>query len=642
MRRYTPQRRHRNHGVVIIITLLALMLMVAMVLFVMNLGHQVDRRVDTQGAADSAAAASSVHTARMLNLIAMNNVQMTRTIAEINVLDALAQATEFTFLEQSKIIESLEGHIDGPIYTEPGISGSQVEGPLREKLDEFREELQRELDLIEPVHNFFQANDIRNITHFNGPSGPGQLWQSMFAMDEINVAAIESLPSLAQLNGYLAARANMPDDESAEAMILRYDPIVPAQRGRFNDFRRPVRYGLLPPVIDTIDKNRGPWDTVFGWRHLNSHTVGGVWVPGSNSSSVSEGGSGNTPISGGIRPGNRGGRRVGGERVINSYSTYGPQTWLLRRISDYRWNHLRNTRLHSFTSQMANIKMNYLWGSGNIRRMRQPEWIVDFTEATNIADTNRNSIVETGWFILEIKSRYAPEDPNFMSPGSWSWHDDRNRAQPRISRRNRWTNPDPRDWAATIDRVDKVGDAVWRDVWEYEVTFDNALGIAAGTGAHTVYRVDHFFFMGVNVGPMVEVPNPYDGFDRNSTAAPAPVDLNHAVVTQEPAAKHAWLSHLAVAKHSDRPLGYQSQFDGNKPYPHMVAMAQARIFNTHSWDLWTQMWNAQLVPIDDYEAWVDRASLDDPTASNVRLQNPEDLVRYMTNIRELAPIMVSH
>ena len=77
----------RQRGVVTVITLLAMLLLVGLVFYVINLGRQVNTRVVTQNAADSAAMGGAGWVARSLNVVAMNNVEMARLIAVTNVLE---------------------------------------------------------------------------------------------------------------------------------------------------------------------------------------------------------------------------------------------------------------------------------------------------------------------------------------------------------------------------------------------------------------------------------------------------------------------------------------------------------------------------------------------------------------------------
>ena len=89
MRMAKPARRR---GVVMIITLLAIVLMVALVLFVLNLGQQVNRRIAVQDTADATAIAGSTWVARTLNTVAKNNVTLSRYIALVTVLDAFLRS----------------------------------------------------------------------------------------------------------------------------------------------------------------------------------------------------------------------------------------------------------------------------------------------------------------------------------------------------------------------------------------------------------------------------------------------------------------------------------------------------------------------------------------------------------------------
>src|SRR5690554_1398301 len=93
--RYTASMRctdARRGGVVIVMTLIAIVLLAGMLFYVMNMGRATTARVTTQHSADAAAAAASGWVARSMNTVAMNNVEIARYIALINVLDSLPLA----------------------------------------------------------------------------------------------------------------------------------------------------------------------------------------------------------------------------------------------------------------------------------------------------------------------------------------------------------------------------------------------------------------------------------------------------------------------------------------------------------------------------------------------------------------------
>ena len=77
-------------------------------------------------------------------------------------------------------------------------------------------------------------------------------------------------------------------------------------------------------------------------------------------------------------------------------------------------------------------------------------------------------------------------------------------------------------------------------------------------------------------------------------------------------------------------------------------MAQAALFNNHSWDLWTQMWASQITRIQSYEEWLQvmESGAEHVDAlggeGGVTPEELDDLSTYLTSIRELAPVMLRH
>ena len=73
-------------------------------------------------------------------------------------------------------------------------------------------------------------------------------------------------------------------------------------------------------------------------------------------------------------------------------------------------------------------------------------------------------------------------------------------------------------------------------------------------------------------------------------------------------ARLRYLRFFAAADQSADAAIWSTHFDGGegsgRPWRRVVATASAEVFNNHSWDLWTQMWQAQLVPVGDLEEWL--------------------------------------
>ena len=198
-----------------------------------------------------------------------------------------------------------------------------------------------------------------------------------------------------------------------------------------------------------------------------------------------------------------------------------------------------------------------------------------------------------------------------------------------------------------------VADHIWRDEWEYTVFYDQSIGIVGGVDDNDqplrfpIYRIDHFAFAGINVGEPVDVPNPYEGFNRNADDAPAPIMLRHDDVGLDDESRRQHLTLLAVSRRRDRAVAWPTRFSGSRPYPHAVAMAQAHVFNNHSWDLWTQMWQGQLQPIRDYDAWrqrlaADLEAMDDSGSVTVSATELEALHDYLLSAGGLAAVMLEH
>ncbi len=666
-RPYAIAAPSRERGVVMVITLLAILLLVALVLWVLNMGEQVDHRVNAQHAADSAVAAGSGWVARSMNTVAQNNLTISRYITVANVLDGMPLAVEFTTHEQKTLQEALVAQLARGVGSGP----TELMEQVQILLEQMNVGLEDEIAQLEPVNALFLDIDVREMTCYNAPGGMGRLWQAMYALDEVSQATMENLPELAQLNAASGGAHNLPNKEKSQALVVPINPYLPYTRGQFDDFRRPVLNGLLPLEIDDTEERRGPFDTVFGWHKRIGHRVGGTWVPGSSSG---PGGRGNVPIGGGAGSGT-GGSWVGGTYEWTHYTTWG---WLSYYISGHDWfdpehghsgtitsfvhHHMYYSRLAWWVRMLANIKIDYLWPEGQdtdsddddlddfededeLETVIEPLWVIDYNEARSIAAAGEPEIRETAFFVVEIKSKYPKTDPQFMTPGTWAPVTDNGaRHQPRVVRRSRWM--DPATWG-----VEKIVSHGWRDEWTYRKYWDSEIDITPisdgedGYELQTIYRYDHFYFAGVNVGEPLEVRDPNEGLNRNSDAAPAPLNLVHDSVWRDPTSRREFMTFLGIASRDDHPQAWASAFHSGKPHERVVALAQAKVFNSHSWDLWTPMWRAQIEPITRYDLWMNAMEngLGQGTSvSLIDLDEVEDLYEYLDSLEPLAPAMLGH
>lgn len=638
--RASLRSRRASRGAVMVVVLLGIVLLAGMLFYVVNLSHHTVSRVETQSAADAAAAAGAGRTARTLNLVAMHNVSTARMIALVAVLDALPQAIAFAHADQAAVLEAVDAQLVR------GVEGIWV----REGLERFRDEIASEVELLAPLDDLFNdgSYDVRNMTHYNGPRGRGDLWRAMEAMEAASLAAMNHLDEIRAIDAARGGGVNLQDADDAAAFLVPPMDSLPWRQGAFDDFERPVRHGLLPPDADDEVTNRGPYDAVFGWRlavegerdgyRRGSHAVTSAGRPG-------------VPI--GRGPDND--TFIETSRTPEQYRPYGPLRHLLFALEYTARPHLPHSRFSDFywapsnnfwINTIARQKLAYCWPQDGVGfDVLEPEWEISFPVAEQIANENPRRIRETAFVVVEIKSRYPSDHPAFLRPGTWSYVEEEQplRPSPRIVWVPGWTNP--RGWSSASNSVSRVNNYVWRDEWDYKVAFDSQIGVtpeleADGSPApQSAYRIDDYVFVGVNLGDEVPVGNPYNFDDRN--ALPGPVDLDHARIGADPVSRRRYLTVLGVASRDSRALLWPDGFDGERPDPNHLALAQAGVFNNHSHDLWTQMWHAQVERIDNYEAWMDQLQSAGRNSTSV---SGEDVDTARQRLQDAAPLaeLISH
>jgi hypothetical protein len=741
-----------SRGVVLIITMLALILLASLIMFVLNLGRQVNYKIVTQNAADSSAAAGSGYVARQLNTVAMNNVAMAQLIAGVNVLDSIPLAVDFSIKDDQELILGDETAMYLAVVHQlktsmNGDPGNIFQRELTRTRDEIGAPEQQQPDSDEKVlselndlFKFDNPNLVMEQTFYESPTGGmGTMWQAMVEADQYNQVIMDQLGRLAQVNAIRGGQVNLVSKKSrVSSFMAPVVPQVPWIRGQFQDFERPVRFGQLPDATDDIVTNRGPYDSVFGWRNYDRGSSGGSYT-------------GNPP---GYRP-----PRPANE---NGYRTYGPHDWLL--------GHYENTlygRLPWHLRNIATIKMSYLWPTKrneadpySLMVLVDPDWEIDIetdderssypglkgfeggdpddqrrmlddtgqnevplsdgdadgdvnTTVYEFADGQRDAIHETLFMVLDLYHRDQgtafPDSQRYpdVQPPNSTWYIQERRIQPRylprMSRQNflrnsanrqptrGWTDPVPGPpggrMRSNIQGETSVytqitsGRYAWKETVGYETNplveqgkYRNGgypeLGInPIQTGvdadgeplyaAQKYYRTRFFLLVGVNVGLEKVIRDPYTGFNPDSASAPAPTDLDHTLFRNNMnLARRQYLTFLGVAQRDDGAPMWPTRFAGRKPYPNIVSIAQAQVFNNHSWDLWTQMWHAQLTPVDNgngdgiilprelaFQDWIAQMEASSGDLGEVPLLSPQvwdDAIEYFNTIEPLADQMLKH
>lgn len=687
MRGNVPVGRSARPGVVIVIMLLGLMLLASIVFYVFNAGRQVERRMRTQNAADAAAMAGAGTIARGLNTVAMNNVATARLIAMINVLDSLPMAIDFSVQDLTEDqLDDVEAELQAiNSQLDSGVSDDWMRRMLARmadpSVDDSAADIDRELTAID---SYFQANPnfVPDMTYYNAPSGDtGAIWKAMYALDALSELTLTWLPVTAQESAIDSGDELLSTSAVVgQSLIAPVMPTFPWMRGVFDDYERPVRFGLLPGSdgrlwadstargfgqVDDTTLRRGPFDAVFGWRRMNGTNGGsGGWVPGP----------GRAPIPTGAY----------GAFEPTRYSVYGPHQWMQQRMPYYWRRGQSYDRVAYWVDRIAERKLRYLWRGDDTLTILRPEWeidpllddersndgndhtifgIADGTETDD--DGNRIRIRETMYVVTEIKSSVPDNDGDAADQGvTWDYINRSSWNVPFVYIGRRWRDPrnGPPFGIGSTTGVSwtQLEDYIWRASATYTTYEDSSIGLplqidhydtdANGNQIpvyveHTVYWEMDFLLVGINIGEDVEVGNPYAGFNRNASDAPAPYDFVHDdMAFNDDNNTSPYLEYLGVARYNNTPLFWPSRF-GNQPYNSMVGVAEARVFNNHSRDLWTQMWHAQLVPVQDFAGWVDLLNTGQSDAADIpgldASQLP-DMIDYMKSIEPVADVMLEH
>ncbi len=675
--------RVRSGGVVMVITLLAIILIASLLFYVFNVGTSVQSRVVTQHAADSAAIGGASQVARSMNTVAMNNVETARLIAAVSYLDGVPLAVDLSITDATESelgdVDALAQAVSGQLRA--GVTDVWFARKLREMIDQSNpdsviaeQQYMRELD--ELFRN--QPNLIPEMTHYQAPSGNmGKMHQAMRSMDAHSQAVMATLAESAQTAAIQSVQANLGQEGDATAgLLLPATPYIPWQRGKFADYERPMKYGLLPGSdrrldfdgtgigfgqIDNEEINRGPWDALFGWRTTDRINDDPGSIPSTSR-----------------LPPQMGRARSG--REPEEYRVFGPQHVMLWRTvpgREFSW-------LRDHLGDIYSCKSSYLWSDAVSRTVTDSKWEIDI-DYDDERSSDRNSeyarkydsteISAVMYVIVEIKSRIK-DDPGLPQRQgiTWDYVDIPQRRSPRVDYRGGSTIPntsshppysvDPRS-IVSGPTWKKIDDHIWRMSAVYETDpygpdrgGDPSIGLApklstddAGNQvyvAQKVYWQVGYMLVGVNVGEQIEVTNPWEGFNKKADDAPAPIDIDHGMLpANNYNARFEYLTFLGVARQSNSPKFWPSRFQGDKPYPYNTAIAQAYVFNNHSWDLWTQAWQANLEPVDvdHFDDWVQKAEdavNNRPNVSGLESQVIDEMAENLRILEPLAPVMLNH
>lgn len=392
----------------------------------------------------------------------------------------------------------------------------------------------------------------------------------------------------------------------------------------------------------------GPYAKLHRWRHP-LYRGGTSWQSGGGADPLS-------PATG---------VHVGGNnREEIGYRTYGPYRWALDRL---HWRMgvpgghtgpVSATRFVYFHQWISNIKLGYAFGVQRPQRVKFPtEWITDFDEARAFVQdpANRGRILRTRYYRVTVKSRLSWDHPDWLKPPAARNQDpptaktyhSRDGIEPFDSPpSSRWIW-EPRGWwdvepwlaRQSNGSWDRVNNYCWRWQRSVEVAFDPEIGYPYppvdqdgdpnnDDEERIKYIVTWWVFGGLQIGeespPVAALswPGPddiapmlLDTTVGDYDPALGPADNLSAALTysnstsafpRDIGVRRSHFAYLGVAHRENRSRVWQQQFQTVNPLEGPVAVAQAEVFNNQSWDLWTQDWQTQLVPVSDWNDWGQR------------------------------------
>ena len=525
----------------------------------------------------------------------------------------------------------------------------------------------------------------------------GTIWHAMVALDEFSQAVAESAGILAQVNAaefgrrngaeaafvvpvqvqFPAARTSFTDfapvlldhvyywedrtgSEEAYAYEVRRSKLVEklsASNDVPSDCRRLRVYGGAIPDF-THPQRLGPFARLYRWRSpINEYQYS--WDTWSWDISTRHG-----------------------------YMSYGPFEGALRTVlrqfgePGRRGGTLDTTRFAFHLRSLSLVKLAYIFGLSSPKNVQYPaEWIIDYQAAQTFADDHAfetpQAVMTTRYYRVNVKSTAEWDDrTNWMR----TW--DPNIATSTFTPMRYWSRqlktpaedvydpnlvylwiedrPGFRDVTAQAP-WEKLADYVWVRKSAFQSYLDHELRLQprferdpngklllddAGLPTpipYTIYSVEWRVFGGIEPRNEVPLSSPCDGADRDEMPAPILLDtsdergrairLPDADGVEQDAYRVEPIMFLGVARKTARAAAWPQKFRSPNPLGSVVTIAQAKLFNASSWDLWTQDWQAQLTPIADWDLWLARLEqgvLDaGETQGIVSDEQVEDIYEYL-------------
>ena len=303
---------------------------------------------------------------------------------------------------------------------------------------------------------------------------------------------------------------------------------------------------------------------------------------------------------------------------------------------------------------IAKLKLAYMLGLDSPRDIQYPgRWITDFGQAKSFARDNPDQVAGIRYYRVSVDSKVRWDSPQWMAGDStnpevrtwFSWQLDPPADKLPSETRRQWGERQPLarwgfdPWTSPTRRYhwwEPSGPMVAPYVWvsqqqvsvrsyehfnwlERPILDDQ--GKIVDYDYYTLYRATWWVWGGLEVRDPVEVSDPLGGADYDELPAVMLLDTTDEQcdwinVADGQAVRVRPFGYLALAARPDAATAWRQRFRSDNPSREGVAaVAQAKLFNAESWDLWTQGWQVQLAPVSEWTNWANTAEAGSADAS---------------------------
>ena len=357
--------------------------------------------------------------------------------------------------------------------------------------------------------------------------------------------------------------------------------------------------------------------------------------------------------------------------------------------SRFAW-HLQN---------ISQVKLAYLFGlQAPIRVQYCDRWITNYHDAEKFVEEDRkrmqlerdrnnrlglntpvrSNVMVTRYYRVNVKSTVPFTDTGaWMNPASWQSQPPTDTFTPRrwwswqLRGRGPYSDPsqqhlhrwfaDSYGWRSmgrpmSFGQTPQLGRWVemdnsgqsWFRQTRREVVFDNELGLPprpiyndkneiVDYIKYTIYAMQWRVFGGIEVRNEHAISSPVYGANLSDMPKPVLMDTSMGDYTHDrnSGVRAEHFTYRGLSSSNARPKFWARKFRSGSPTNQMVAVAQSEIFNNRSWGLWTQDWQSQLMPISNWNLFVDGLREQGYDSNNIADISTADLEELTTCLESI-------